>query len=58
MKNLTAKFLAETEIAINRAVSISDVIRIARVVGGYRIARAAVAFTASDLAWFRKAVAS
>ena len=52
-RNLTNRFLAETQDAINAAVSITDVTRMA-----YRTAHTRpVEFSADDLAWFRRPLA-
>ncbi len=56
MRNLTGFEATILNAQIARAVSISDVTRIAC---GYRIAtRSEVTFTEEDLAWFRKPVGS
>ncbi len=39
-RNLTQRYLRETEIALARAVSISDVTKIAHVTHGYRLTQA------------------
>lgn len=53
MRNLTRKFILQTEIAINNAVSIALMTRISRLACGYSIAHREVEFSENDLAWFR-----
>ena len=52
-RNLTSQFLRETQDAIDHAISIADVTRIARAQAD-AIRRATCEYSADDLAWFRR----